>query len=57
MGRWSDSGGLMVPAVTLTGIVVTMMSSSVAVLCVSSYRVGVVIVVFRLFSVRNEKKR
>ena len=45
-------GGEMVPAVALTSVsVVSVTSMSVAVLvCISSYRVGVVMVVCRLFS-------
>ena len=45
-------GGEMVPAVALTSVsVVSVTSMTVAVLvCISSYRVGVVMVVCRLFS-------
>ena len=54
IGRWSESGGEIVPAVvSLWVIVVSMVSISEYVLCVGSYLVGVVIVVWRLFSVRE----
>ena len=51
VGRWSDSGGDMVPAVICALVsVVSIGSMSVCVLYLSSYLVGVVIVVCRLFS-------
>ena len=54
IGKWSESGGDIVPAVvSLCVIVVSTMSSIVAVLWVGSYLVGVVIVVWRLFSMRK----
>lgn len=54
MARWSDSGGDMVPAVTaVSGSVVRITSMSVAVLCTGSVRVGEVMVVKRLFSIRK----
>ena len=48
VGRWSDIGGEMVPAVTLFVLVVSSGSISVAELWVVSYLVGVVMVVWRL---------
>lgn len=54
IGRWSDSGGEIVPAVASVCVsVVSIVSSRVAVLWVGSYRVGVVIVVCKLFSLRK----
>ena len=54
VGRWSDSGGEIVPAVV--GVCVSAVSTwsiSVLVLWCGSYLVGVVIVVYRLFSIRK----
>ena len=54
VGRWSDSGGEIVPAVV--GVCVSVVSTwsiSVLVLWCGSYLVGVVIVVYRLFSIRK----
>ena len=52
VGRWSDMGGDTVPAVVGVCVsVVNVGSMSVLVLCCWSYRVGVVIVVWRLFSI------
>jgi len=54
MGRWSVIGGDMVPAVMAVLVrVVSMTSIRVAVLWRWSYLVGVVITVWRLFSVRK----
>ena len=54
MGRWSDIGGDMVPAVTDVCVsVVKTTSMSVPVSWNGSYLVGVVIVVCRLFSTRK----
>ena len=51
MGRWSDSGGAIVPAVAgIWVFVVRTTSMSVAAVMLVLYRVGVVIVVWRLFS-------
>ena len=56
VGRWSERGGDIVPAVICVSVrVVSVMSIIVAVLWYGSYLVGVVIVVCRLFSVRNMK--
>ena len=52
VGRWSDMGGDTVPAVVgMCVSVVSVGSISECVLCCVSYRVGVVIVVCRLFSI------
>ena len=48
VGRWSDIGGEIVPAVILLVLVVSNGSISVAELWVVSYLVGVVMVVCRL---------
>ncbi len=58
MGMWSVMGGEMVPAVISISVsVVRVVSMSVAVLvCIGSYLVGVVMVVWRLFSIRKVKK-
>ena len=54
MGRWSVIGGDMVPAVMAVLVrVVSMTSIRVVVLWRWSYLVGVVITVWRLFSVRK----
>ena len=52
VGRWSDIGGAIVPAVTCVSVIVVSTWSIIeCVLCCGSYRVGVVIVVCRLFSI------
>ncbi len=58
MGMWSVMGGEMVPAVISVSVsVVRVVSMSVAVsVCIGSYLVGVVMVVWRLFSMRKVKK-
>lgn len=58
MGMWSVMGGEMVPAVISVSVsVVRVVSMSVAVsLCIGSYLVGVVMVVWRFFSIRKVKK-
>ena len=54
VGKWSAIGGDVVPAVVGVCVsVVSVWSIIVPVLCCGSYRVGVVIVVLRLFSIRK----
>lgn len=57
VGRWSESGGDRVPAVMVVSeSVVSTTSMRVAVLWWGSYLVGVVIVVWRLFSMRKVRR-
>lgn len=54
VGRWSERGGEIVPAVIWVSVrVASVRSMSVAVLWTGSWRVGVVMVVWRLFSMRR----
>ena len=53
VGRWSESGGDMVPAVILLAAVVRLMSIRVAEVYRVSYLVGVSMVVLRLCSNMN----